>query len=79
LDLQTYTSYNISDKTYKLESDNLATKCQSQIFHTYNCTQDKEKCKNFLNPMLEIEHNNFKSAEHTVASFLITVKIRQKP
>lgn len=80
LDLQASTSYNILDKTYKLESDNFATKCQSQICHTYNCTQakDKHKDKNFPNSMPEIEQNDFKSADQTVASFLINAQIRQK-
>jgi hypothetical protein len=68
------------DKTYKLESDNFAIKCQSRICHTYNCTQDKDKNKdkNFHNPMPEIEKNDFKPSDHTVTSFLITVQLRQK-
>jgi len=39
----------------------------------------KKKTKTyFLNPIPEIEHNDFKSADHIVASFQITVQIRQK-
>jgi hypothetical protein len=48
------------------------------IHITAHKIKDKDRDKRFLNPMPEIEYNDLKYADLTVASFLITVQTRKK-